>query len=210
MTTLNDVLNSQHHIMVNGETGSGKTTVGEYLHEYGAGYSIFVNIQHEPVVGREVARWGRREMAESKKINFNPEISDAQYIRAVERITFELMEMGKQHCEEYPRSHWVTLIVDEAPVFLPQGADNYLLQALRRGKRYGVRIILIAQNPVDVSKTARTQCHNHIIFELNAYNRPYFKTHGMDYDEIKKLTMEKYFFTVWDGKTYSKRAKLKL
>jgi hypothetical protein len=120
--------------------------------------------------------------------------------------------MGKVlYPKKRPVHPWCSVFVDEAHVLLPRGDDeSQILQNLRRGKRFGVKMYIISQNPVDVSKTGRTQCAYHVQFTLNNYNIPYYKQHNIPVEEIQQKTRKPYNFVIWDGRELSEPAKIRI
>ena len=67
MKALNDIINENHHVLICGETGSGKTTLAKHIYRVCAGYGVFLNIQDEEVSGLESQKWDRSILQKSKK-----------------------------------------------------------------------------------------------------------------------------------------------
>ena len=211
---INTLLKTSHHILICGETGSGKTVLAARIFGQAPGVHVFLNIQDERLrcpSAVTMDHWDHRVLARHRRVNINPNINDAAWRALADDIVYDLMSLGRMQCAARPSSHWCTLYVDEAHVFLPSTeAHAEIIQALRRGKRYGIRVVLISQNPPDILKSARTQCHYHVLFELSDYCRPYLRDHAIPYDTIRERTMQRYNWVVWDGRTVSPPCRLQL
>ena len=208
---MNDLMaHALDHVGIYGITGSGKTTLAKSIYQSTPGYGIFLNIQDIPMPGSKIYEWDIINLEKSRTINFStsPNTQDAR--AQADQVAESLIEIGGGIIEEYSSTWWATVYIDEASVFLPQGEENMMSQLIRRGKRYGIKIYLIAQNPVDISKTVRTQTRYHVIFYLNPYNKPYFEQHQMPYERIVEMTARQYHYCIYDGKTLGGPYKLRI
>jgi len=216
MTTFGEVLRSPDHILILGETGGGKTVLAKRIFERSGGCRIFFNTQHEDIGGDQTPDgllWDPRMLTKSKMINIRPPRThsrNATLTPLVCRIANDLMDVGAMKFKVRAKSFFATLIVDEAHIVLPQWVDNDLSLAVRLGKRYGIRIVLITHQPQDLEHASRGNCHNNIIFEMNRTNYPYLKSRGIPLDELEAGTTDGYHFVVWDGRTITPCGKLKL
>jgi len=208
-----NILLSTDHVFVCGTTGTGKTVFARELYEQAPHLGIFINIQDEKMKGKKCAAFDWRDPIDRgvRRININPHLSDQDYKKIVNDTILELMEMGRA-IKERPKSPWCWLVIDEAHVFLPNRQDDtsQILQVLRRGKRRGIKVILVSQYPADVSKAARTQCEQHVIFRINQYAQGYLKDHNIPVAQIQAHTEKDYHFCVWDGFNASPHPPLKI
>ncbi len=208
---LQQVIKTNSHVAIFGETGSGKTELAKHIFRNNDHISIFINPGHANIKGFRCEQWNPKILADHQKINFCPDLSDHEFKLWADRICYDVRMLGKAlYPEKYAKTHWCSIFLDEANFLMPQNDESEALINLRRGKTYGIKMYIISQNPVDVSKTGRTQCAYHVQFELNNYNVPYYKAHNIPVEEIQRKTSQRYHFVIFDGKSLSEPEKIKI
>lgn len=177
------------HVLVIGETQSGKTYYANQLHQRWPQLSIFYNTNEVPYVwGQRVQ--GVREIREgvkqgTRKFVFQPSQSAA---------TAEAQLRGLQ---AYLYSHakpgtpvWCQLVVDEAQKFNEATED---LTRLSLGR--GIQVVPVTQYPTGLSPGLRSNCPNRVIFKPGIEGMKFLRDYGYyPHEEIVEWTANRYHF----------------
>jgi hypothetical protein len=97
---------------------------------------------------------------------------------------------------------------DEAQDFARQGKDSPLFAIARRGRKWGIEGMFLAQSPADVSKVLVRQARTHLIFYVDAYDLDYFRNYHIPADEVGRLLdsaggFDRHPYVVWSGRSLS-------
>ena len=181
-----------------GSTGSGKTTLAEYMGRQSDGLVVFFNAQEESLRSAWAA-CGKNDRLDvvvpsgrAALRNYIPSADDEMAQLELNVLVNRMFAL--------PATKTV-LIVDEAQVYAPEGKDQGALQKVaRRGRRYNIELWTVSQHPADISKKVVRQLHEHYIFELR-YSDEYLKKYGIDADKLHQIHKErgKYSYAVWNG-----------
>lgn len=154
------------HVLVIGETQSGKTFFANQLHRKWPRVSIFVNHNHVPDIwGVQCKSTGRlmRALAEDRKVNYHPPSDRDQARGELEDIVDTMFDLGEDWTGGDP---WCQIVVDEAQVY-DEGSntvDPVETVATRGLGAYGVRVVAISQYPVGLKTTTRTNLATRVVF----------------------------------------------
>ena len=188
--TLPDFMDTPYHVVIGGETGSGKTHLSNWLHSRTQRISIFFNSAHVPYVNG--ARCQSLEqvagaLAEGyRRINFVPPLgSDEESLH--EGLTRFLFSLGEQGYE-------FLLITDEVHEFAPSGAaESSALLQWRKGRNYGVKNVGLSQEFRSVNHTVLTQSKHKVwIGPPNDFEQEYFNRYNIPYERLKGADLHKY------------------
>lgn len=183
------------HMLVIGETQSGKTFYANKVHQEFPGVSIFWNTNHIPYV------WGEKVQSvnglaevitRSKKVNFLPAGNIEQANAQLEQLVNWLFRHGKGAGRV-----WCQVLVDEAQEYSREtsGNDPVRMIATRGLGAYGVRLVCITQYPVTLNTTTRTNCVNRVIFKPGIEGLSFLQSKGQyPHQEIEAWTAGKYHF----------------
>lgn len=186
------------HVLVIGETQSGKSYYANRLHREFPGVSIFWNTNHVPAVWGEKTS-STRTLAEvvsrSKKVNFLPSSDGPTANAELQRVVNWLFKHGKD------AGHvWAQLIVDEAQEYSRENTqqDPVRLVATRGLGAYGVRLVAVTQYPVTLNTTTRTNCAGRVIFKPGIEGQRFLQSYGAYPPEIESHTANKYHFASYN------------
>lgn len=167
------------HMLVIGETQSGKTYWCNQLHRGGPSrlLSVFFNTNHVGYIwGVRVSsldQFKRAVAAGSTRINYDPP-SDLAGARAhLEALWQYLLGFGR----EGPL--WCRVFVDEAQRFEPPGdAEGTVEDATRRALGKGIQVVAITQYPTGLKPGTRTNCTQRVIFRPGIEGTRFLLTYG--------------------------------
>lgn len=187
------------HVLVIGETQSGKTFYANHLHREFPGVSIFWNTNHIPYVWGEKV-FSMRGLAQvlqrSKKINFLPSGNVETANQQLAQLVGWLFRHGKGAGRV-----WCQVLVDEAQEYSRENTQNDPVRmiATRGLGAYGVRLVAITQYPVTLNTTTRTNCAGRIIFKPGLEGAQ-FLSMNREYpiDSIKDWTSGKYRYVSYE------------
>jgi len=133
VTTLNQLAINTGHILISGETGSGKSTLVKSLMTKRTDHRVVVLDNH-----LKYGEWsGYRTY------------SDVETICTVIRNSWKMMEKRKEQARmQEVTFEPITLIIDEVPVIVDYDKDalHYMSKLIREGRKYGIFVCLIAQD----------------------------------------------------------------
>jgi len=190
---------STQHVLVIGETQSGKTFYANKLHQGFPRVSIFFNTNHVPGIWGEKADSPRelaRVLTRSKKVNYLPPANVEEATTHLQSVVDFLFRHGKGAEGEV----WAQLIVDEAQEFSRENSSNdpVRLVATRGLGAYGVRLVVITQYPVTLNTTTRTNCAYRVIFRPGIEGTRFLQSYGAyPSEEIEVWTRQKYHFVTY-------------
>lgn len=166
------------HILVIGETRSGKTYWANKAHQAFPRLSVFFNSNEAPVWGTIVHTpsallEGVRRGA--TKFNYIPppdQASAQQHLAAVRDL---LYRYGKGAA-----AVWAQVVVDEAQRYTDaNGREDPVEDLARRGLgAYGVRLIAITQYPTALNPGTRTNCAVRVIFRPGIEGTRFLQAYG--------------------------------
>ena len=185
----------QGHEFVCGLPGSGKTHHAIHVARAHRGPVIVVDPQDDPDLPWPRAdasnSWGQIwEAAGRGGVRYVPSVDDGRANRELRIIAQRLLR---------PHSRELLLVIDEAHIYAPEGKPaGPLHQLARRGRRFGVRLVLISQRPADLSKGLVLLSARHTIF--TTFEGPYLSRYGINGEELrhKLLTGGEHAYCVWD------------
>lgn len=193
------VLGVTGHILIIGETQSGKTFYANHLHREfatrGHGLSIFWNTNHIPYVWGEKVQSvnGLAAVAQrSKAINFLPSGNLEQANQQLAQLVAWIFKHGKGAGRV-----WCQVLVDEAQEYSRENSQNdpVRMVATRGLGAYGVRLIAITQYPVTLNTTTRTNCAFRVIFKPGIEGTRFLQSYGQyPVEELGVWTAKKYHF----------------
>jgi len=221
------------HIFICGETGSGKTTIAEWLYKNCEGIAIFFNTQLEYRIEQDSDAlvssmsgfrdaWNAEEKSgfldppthkrKYHKICFNPDDDIDVARQQLDDLVDTLFSIGLKINKDAKKPQiWVRLFIDEIHEYSEKGKEDKTVDRLwRRGRRYGIVAIGISQRPADVSHGILSQCPTHIIFKVNRYESPYFQRYKIpvffddENNETNRWLHKKYHFAVFTGDNLEK------
>lgn len=197
------------HVLVVGKTGSGKTywmaKVCSYLPAY-----IFVNPQEEDIVDSitQVVTEDSHEVIRLleegyRKIQFLPAEDDSVAIDQLEDIRRDLWEVaGEMHIKE--GQWWMNMIIDECQIYAPLGSRNDIQSFARRGRRYGIKLWALSQQPQDLAKGIVNNVDYQVLFRLGQYSSIYFKNYKIPIEPHLEWIANDYHYVLYDGDTISR------
>lgn len=187
------ILTIKQHAAIVGITGSGKSYLANQLFKHTGG--IFFNSQHDAQIGGFKADFYSSAEAmiyaikNKLRINYLPNRNRAFNLKEIEVLYELLKRLGGGY-----------IYIDEAHLYVPEkSSDNVIDYMIRMGRKENVHLVLISQSPSDIKKSCLRQVHKHIIFDLGAYERLYFRVYGLPFDEIISKTRQKYHFVVYEN-----------
>jgi hypothetical protein len=191
------------HLGIFGSAGTGKTYFACKYAKVCCPRFIFVN----PLLKSKIRRVCNSHvsdvggMAEAlyrgkNRIDFlcaeHPETAQAQ-VKEIKQFLFDIG--NKMNAED---KWWITLLVDEADIIFPKfgKSDSGLL---RRGRHYGVHVVLISQRPQFIDPSAVNQLSHQIFFRLSAYSQPYYTEYSIPIEEHLTHLKKPYHYVLWDS-----------
>jgi hypothetical protein len=191
------------HVLIVGETGRGKSFFMSKVCEYLPSF-IFVNPQYERVVDdiTQVATENEDEVIELledgyRKIQFLPSEDDEEAIEQLKSIRLDLWAVAK-NMNIKDGGWWINLIVDECDIFAPLGSRTDIQNVARRGRRYGVKLFALTQQPQDLAKGIVNNCSLTVIFQLGTFAEPYYKRFHIPIEEEREWLKRDYHYILWD------------
>lgn len=186
------------HEFVCGLPGSGKTHHAIRLAREHRGAVIVVDPQDDPDLPWPRAdasnSWGQIwEAAGRGGVRFVPAMDDQRANRELRLIAQRLL---------HPHQRELLVVVDEAHIYAPEGKPvGPLHQLARRGRRFGVRLVLISQRPADLSKGLVLLSARHTIF--TSFEGPYLSKYGINGEELRRrlLAGGEHAYCTWDMAT---------
>lgn len=192
-----DGLLANHHIVITGTTGSGKTKLQRRMAERSSRHVVFINSGGEPLRGFRTARTPRDVKRliglGVRKIQWRPpRMSKGENeLRVLQEalgiIVNDLLGIGeKLRGGRDKADHWCSLFIDEAQRFAPKSRGGPVDTVFNEGRKYGVRCVLGTLRPAKVSHTALDLADLHIIFETNPnFTGKYWESCGVPFKEIQ-------------------------
>lgn len=199
---INRVL-SGRHVLVVGETGSGKTffvcEVCKLLPSF-----IFINSQEERDVDKvtQIVLEDENEVIEAledgyRKIQFIPSEDEDEAMKQVETIRLDLWAIARE-MNIKDGEWWINYIIDEAEIYAPLHSRTNLQKLARRGRRYGVKSWFLTQQPQDLAKGIVNNCPRTVIFQLGTFAEPYYTRFHIPIEEEREWLARDHYFVVWD------------
>ena len=196
---------SGKHVLVVGDTGSGKTyfmaSVCKFLPAY-----IFVNPQEEAIVDgiTQVVTENENEVIEFledgyRRIQFIPSEDDLEGVEQLKTIRLDLWEVAR-NMNLSDGSWWMHMILDESQIYAWLGSRTDLQNFARRGRRYGIKSFFLSQAPQDLCKPIVNNCDYTVMFELGTFAEPYYQRFHIPIDEEREWLAKPHHFVVWDKK----------
>lgn len=152
------------HMLVMGETQSGKTFYANQIHRAWDRVSIFVNTNETPDVwGRRCPSLGRllRCLAHDKKVNFVPSADRDKARGELEDIKDTMLDLSRTWSGGEP---WCQIVVDEAQLYDKGQKSDPLEDLARRGLGKGIRVVAVTQYPTGIKTGTRTNLATRIVF----------------------------------------------
>ena len=197
---------SGKHVLVVGDTGSGKTywmaSVCKFLPSY-----VFVNPQEEDIVDTitQVVTEDPGDVIHLleegyRKIQFIPSEDDLEGVDQLKTIRLDLWSVAREmHIKD--GQWWLSMIIDEAQIYAWLGSRTDIQNFARRGRRYGVKSFFLSQAPQDLCKPIVNNCDYTVMFELGTFAEPYYQRFHIPIDEERDWLAQKHHFVVWDKKS---------
>ena len=208
------------HTIITGKTNSGKTTLALKFFEEDKRLSIFINTQLQYIKGVkeiDLKDLDIRKLAENKKLSVIPTEDNNLNNQLLLKFTKEIFSLGLYKFPKYrPDNPIISIYVDEAHEFSLKNTIrkedyiNSLERIAKRGLRFGVRQILITQQPSDLNLTLLRQAENHFIFSINKYELEYYKNKGLNLIDDYEYIQQPYYFIMFDGITFKRFKPIKL
>jgi len=200
---------SGKHILVVGETGSGKTYYMAKVCEM-LPVLIFVNPQMEPIVDKvtDVVTEDAGNVIELleegyRKIQFIPDEHDEEAIAQLEDIRRDLWAVSAD-MNIKDGEWWINMIIDEANIFAQLGSRTDVQNFARRGRRYGVRSWFLTQQPQDLAKGIVNNTTHAVIFQLGSFAEPYYKKFNIPIEDEREWIARKYHYVIWNKHTLTR------
>ena len=200
---------SGKHILVVGETGSGKTYYMAKVCEM-LPVLIFVNPQMEAIVDKVTSvvtedAWDVIKLLEDghRKIQFIPDEHDEEAISQLEHIRRDLWAVAAE-MNIKDSEFWMNMIIDEANIFAQLGSRTDLQNFARRGRRYGVRSWFLTQQPQDLAKGIVNNTTHAVIFQLGTFAEPYYAKFHIPIEEEREWIARPWHYVVWDKHTLTR------
>jgi len=192
---------SDNHAAIFGISKSGKSNFARALFaQKDVELAIYWNPQAEHLAAYRVstpADLARAIAAGKDKINFIPSPDIANAEQEMKDITHILFNIGvNAYPEHRPPRPTMRFIIDEAPD-LCTASYSVIDTLARRGNRYGIQAVAIAQTPADLSKSFWKQCVTSVFFNIGTFQERYFISYGMPYERIKTWTAKPYHFFIY-------------
>jgi len=200
---------SGKHILVVGETGSGKTYYMAKVCEM-LPVLIFVNPQMEAIVDKVTQivtedAWDVIKLLEEgyRKVQFIPDEHDEEAIGQLEHIRRDLWAVSAD-MNIKDGEWWINMIVDEANIFAQLGSRTDLQNFARRGRRYGVRSWFLTQQPQDLAKGIVNNTTHAVIFQLGTFAEPYYAKFHIPIEEEREWIARRFHYVIWDKHTLTR------
>ena len=194
---------SGRHILVVGETGSGKTYYMSKICEM-LPTLIFINPQEEVIVDKitQVVTDEEDKVMELledgyRKIQFLPSEDDDIAIDQLKTIRLDLWNIASE-MNIKDGEFWMNMIVDEANIFAQLGSRTDAQNLARRGRRYGVRSWFLTQQPQDLAKGIVNNTTHAVIFQLGTFAEPYYQKFHIPIEEEREWIARPYHYVIWD------------
>lgn len=198
---LQKILKLYGHKFICGMTRSGKTYLAIEIMKGWRGPVLFFNPQYEDVGPGfiDAGRWASTKafynaLRAGKKISYVPSDDQGQAEKELASLVNFLS------CRW--RGANLLFVADECQDFAPVGKSSPLLFIARRGLRREIHGLFIAQRPADVHNVLLSQSMQHIIFQINAYDKKYFVSYRMPGDLIEEKLQKggRHSFVMWDNR----------
>lgn len=175
---MTDWRTNSHHVFISGATGAGKTTLAHEIYCNSHRVGVFFNPQYEQIRGKEVhsAIEMLDEMRKGNELlNYIPsDVTSEGLEDEHDTIVQILFHLSKQSKTEF------LLISDEA-----HELGDSLERAVKRGRRWGVKVLVLSQEARNVSHSVLTQVKNHVwVGKPGRFEKSYFKRYGLDYTAL--------------------------
>lgn len=179
------------HLLVIGETQSGKTHASNVLHRGGPPnlLSVFFNTNHVGYI------WGTRVSSlhglavavarGDRRINYVPPADLAGATAHLWELWHYLLGKGAEG------PIWCRLLIDEAQRFEPPSGEGPVEDATRRALGKGIQVVVITQYPTGLKPGTRTNCPARIIFKPGIEGARFLDTYGQYPKEIVSWTAQK-------------------
>lgn len=183
---MSDWIQSEYHVSISGQTGAGKTYLANKIHKSVGGsqnrLSVFLNTQHEQYVyGYTVRSVGQIQQRLSEGtpryglcFNYLPGSTSGE--REHEQLVQLLLE------NETP----ALLVTDEAhEIAGTNDSSTSLHRAVKRGRRWSLKNLVLSQRPSAVSNDVLTQCRYHAWVGRPAeFEKQYLESYGFPYQQM--------------------------
>ena len=194
---------SGKHILVVGDTGSGKTYFVAHLCKFLPSF-IFVNPQEENIVDTvtQVVTEDPGDVIQLleegyRRLQFVPSEDDNEAIEQLKTIRLDLWSVARE-MNIKDGQFWMHMIIDEAQIYGYLGSRNDVQNFARRGRRYGVKSIFMSQAPQDLAKPIVNNCQYTVLFELGTFATPYYQRFHIPIEEENEWLAREHHFVVWD------------
>lgn len=191
------------HVLVIGETQSGKTYFANELHkEWPGPASIFINTNHtKGIAGVRCDRPSQIAKALLKEPRVNllmPEVDRDELNVILGQVKDLLFDWGVgSHGKQ-----WGQVLVDEAQEYSREGTkmDPVRTLAARGLGAYGVRLVCITQYPVALNTTTRTNLKDRVIFSPGEEGELFLRNRGLkEVERVFEWTANPYHFARYHG-----------
>ena len=205
---INKVLGGRHVLIV-GKSGSGKTywmaNVCNYLPSF-----VFVNPQEEAIVDTitQVVTEDAGDVVQLledgyRRIQFLPDENDLEAIIQLELIRKDLWNIaGEMNIKD--GQWWIHFICDEAQIYAPLGSRTDLQSFARRGRRYGIKLWALSQQPQDLAKGIVNNVDYQVLFQLGQYSSVYFKNYKIPIEPELEWIRQNYHYVIYDGEVITR------
>ena len=178
------------HTVILGRTGSGKTyhVINKIMPSIQGGV-LFWNGGHETVSSPlylHVDKFSSvqkiiNSLRQRKIIIYTPDF--------LQKVANEELKYWQELLMKQKNKN-LSIIIDEAPRYAPQGSIDTACHLLATGGRNrGITCYFLCQRIADLSKTIATQCRNWIIFEHSSIDRQYLIQRGLSISEEESTVL---------------------
>ncbi|MBW3583455.1 MAG: hypothetical protein KY455_10195 [Euryarchaeota archaeon] len=190
------------HVLLTGETQSGKTHFGNVLHREFPGVSIFINTNGARVYGHKTQGTSEfaRAVVRSRKVNVLMPEDPVARMRILDEIKDRIFRWAK--AKDHYDTPWCQIIVDEAQEYshekrikgVPDAVRSFATRGLGMA---GVRLVAITQYPATLNTTTRTNLPIRVFFDPGDEGIQFWRNKSTPHmDAIAEHTRQKYNFAI--------------